>query len=99
MDSSTLTSEELSKSLSSVKETLKTQLLHIIDLVVRLLTNASHAKQVSKGGEKGASSKMGISEDKGKDGGKIFSQSIPTVTIQTMATIVTTLPLDVDLGK
>lgn len=55
----------------------KTQLALILDLVLRLPTNALHPWiLVSQGEYKGSSSKDG-DEDKGKVDGKVFNTQIP----------------------
>lgn len=91
---STIVQEHVSKALSSVEQSFKSQLAPIHNLVVRLPTNslcvASH--QVSQGGEERSLFGLGFGMGNVRPIGKIFSSTLPTLTIpiQTMATTITT---------
>lgn len=68
----------MSKALSFVEETFKSQLAPILNLVVRLLKNSPHdaSHQLSQGGNKGNSSGLGSVVKRVQPDGKIFPKNI-----------------------
>ncbi|CAI9281082.1 unnamed protein product [Lactuca saligna] len=69
--------ESISAMVMSVESCFKTKLAPTHDLVLRLSTNAPRSTNVSQGGERGARSLMGTSEDIGFLVGKVRSTKIP----------------------
>ncbi|CAI9299905.1 unnamed protein product [Lactuca saligna] len=89
--------ESISQLISSIEENIKAKFAPILELVLRLPTNAPRVLQLSQGGDKGYSC-IGSSKDSEKEAvvGKVMSTKIPIsllISVTKNSTRTTTGPI------
>lgn len=75
---SSISQDSISTMVSNIEANIKAKLVPILNLVLRLLTNAPHHVHVSYGGERGVDSSNGPGDDSEVVVGKVISIQTPT---------------------